>query len=197
MVIVDVSDPYHPSIISRLDYVPPFNGGGLGAAHTSAPIVVDPVKYPTLLVQTDEIFNCPPGFGRIIDISNLANPTILSNYRLPFIDDNFDYDTGQFVCPPGQQTSHLPWFDYRSPGLLYQAWYDQGVRVWDLSNPFLPREIGCYLSPPYGGGGSVGRHTREVYQDSATGLIYVTDGNGGGLTVLRWKGPIPKPPIPV
>ena len=197
LVVVDVSDPSQPSIISRLDYVPPFNGGGLGAAHTSAPVIADPDKDPTLIVQTDEIFNCPPGFGRIIDISTLANPMVISNYRLPFIDDNFDFGTGQFVCRAGQESIHLPWLDFRSPSLLYQAWYDQGVRVWDLSNPFLPREIGYYLSPPYGGGGNVGRHTREVFQDRDTGLVYTTDGNGGGLTVLRWTGPIPEhPPIP-
>jgi hypothetical protein len=197
MVIVDVSDPHSPFIISRLDYVPPFNGGGLGAAHTSAPVVADPNKHPTLVVHTDEIFDCPPGFGRIIDISDLSNPQVISSYRLPFIDDNFDFDTGKFVCPGGQQSIHLPWFDFRSPSLFYQAWYDQGVRVWDLSNPFLPREVGYYLSPPYQAPGTMGRQTREVYQDQATGLIYVTDGNGGGLTVLRWTGPIPAhPPLP-
>jgi len=38
---------------------------------------------------------------------------------------------------------------------------------------------------------------REAYTDPATNLIYVTDGNGGGVTVLRYTGPIPnQPPIP-
>ncbi len=194
MVIVDVSDPHNPSIISRLDYVPPFNGGSLGAAHTAAPVVVDPNKYPTLVVLVDEIFDCPPGFGRIVDISDLSNPLFISNYRLPFVDDNYDFDTGKFVCPAGQQSIHLPWFDFRSPSLLYQDWYDQGVRVWDISNPFLPREVGYYLSPPYQAPGTVGRQQREVFQDPATGLIYATDGNGGGLTVLRWTGPVPAHP---
>ena len=35
------------------------------------------------------------------------------------------------------------------------------------------------------------------YPDWDSDLIYVTDGNGGGLTVLRYTGPLPtKPPIP-
>jgi hypothetical protein len=208
LVVVDVADRSSPRIIGRLDYVPPFNGGGLGAAHTSAPVVVDPNEHPSLVVHTDEIFDCPPGSGRVIDVSDLQNPQVvagdrpanlqaLSSYRLPHIDDAFDFDTGQFVCRPGQQSIHLPWFDFRSPSLVYQAWYDQGVRVWDISNPFLPREVGFYLSPKYASPGRVDRHTREVFQDPDTGLIYVTDGNGGGLTVLRWTGPIPlRPPIP-
>lgn len=208
LVVVDVTNRAAPTIIGRLDYVPPFNGGSLGAAHTSAPVVVNSSQHPSLVVHTDEIFTCPPGFGRIIDVSDLQNPQVvagdrpanlqvLSSFRIPHIDDVFDFDSGQFVCQPGQQSIHTPWFDLRSPSLFYQAWYDQGVRVWDISNPFLPREVGFYISPRYEGPGRVGRHTREVFQDPDTKLIYVTDGNGGGLTVLRWTGPIPpSPPIP-
>ena len=67
----------------------------------------------------------------------------------------------------------------------------------DISNPFLPREVGYYISPKYEGPDRIGRHSREVYQDPETGLIYMTDGNGGGVTVLKWKGKIPpNPPIP-
>ena len=80
---------------------------------------------------------------------------------------------------------------------MHVTWYDQGVRTWDISNPFLPREVGYYISPKYEGPDRIGRHSREVYQDPETGLIYMTDGNGGGVTVLKWKGKIPpNPPIP-
>jgi len=207
VVIVDVTDPANPAIISQLDYVPPFNGGSLGASHSFLPVVSDANSYPTLAVDTDEIFSCPAGFGRVVDISDLSNPQIISSYRIPGVQDRFDFKTGKFVCPAGSQTSHLPQFDIRSPSLLYNAWYTQGLRAFDLSNPFLPREIGYYVSPPYicgqfttscgGGPAPVYRHTREEWQDRSTGLIYVTDGSGGGLTVLKWTGPIPEnPPIP-
>ncbi len=195
-VVINVSNPYNPSIISRLDYVPPFNGGSLGAAHTFMPVVTAPDKNPTLAVLTDEIFTCPPGFGRIVDISNLDHPLFIASYRIPHIDDDYDREAGAFVCKDGQQSIHQPWQDDRSPGLFYQAWYDQGLRAWDISNPFLPREAGYYVSPKYEAPGEVGRHTRESYQDPATGLIYMSDGNGGGITVLRWTGPIPPAPLP-
>jgi len=119
----------------------------------------------------------------------------------------YNFTTGQFVCPPGSHSSHLMWQDFRSPSLTYQAWYTEGLRTVDYSNPFLPREVGYYFSPPYvcgeftsgcgGGPPPVYRHTREAFQDKATGLIYMSDGSGGGLTVLRWTGQIPRnPPIP-
>ena len=41
------------------------------------------------------------------------------------------------------------------------------------------------------------RHSREEFEDPTTGLVYMTDGNGGGLTVLRYTGPVPRnPPLP-
>jgi hypothetical protein len=67
----------------------------------------------------------------------------------------------------------------------------------DISNPFAPRFTGYFLSPRFAGPGKADRETREIFQDPDTNLLYVTDGNGGGLTVLRYTGPIPKnPPLP-
>jgi hypothetical protein len=92
-------------------------------------------------------------------------------------------------------------FDHRvkAGNLFYQAWYNQGLRAIDISNPFRPREVGYYISPDFSINvrGQKGRHTREPYPDWDSDLIYVTDGNGGGLTVLRYTAPLPaKPPIP-
>jgi len=92
-------------------------------------------------------------------------------------------------------------FDHRvkTGNLFYQAWYNQGLRAIDISNPFRPREVAYYISPDFSINvpGQKGRHTREPYPDWDSDLIYVTDGNGGGLTVLRYTGPLPtKPPIP-
>jgi hypothetical protein len=194
MVILDVTDRTNPKQILRYDWVPPYNGGSLGAAHSVVPLLPNPAQQPTLAITTDENFSCPSGFGRVFDISNPTSPQILSTYRVPFTQDNYDFTTDTWICPSGQQTVHYPWFDFRSSSLLYQAWYSQGERVFDLTNPYEPKEIGYYLSPPYssGAGSSLNlRQTREEWQDPDTGLIYLTDGNGGGLTVLRWRGPVP------
>lgn len=196
MVIVDVSDRANPRIISRFEYVSPYHGGSLGATHTAAPVIADADKHPALVVVTDEIIACPPGFGRIVDISDLANPQLTATLRIPHVTDNFNYTTGQFQCPSNGGYIHHPWFDFRSPSLLYTAWIEQGLRAWDISNPFVPREVGYYLSPRYPGR-FPNRQVREVYQDPDSALLYMTDANSGGVTVLRWVGPIPRnPPVP-
>ena len=196
-VIIDIEDRTQPKVISRLDYVPPYNGGSLGAAHTFMPVVpMGHMGHPKIAVLTDEIFSCPPGFGRIVDISYLENPLFMTTYRLPHVDDNYNRATGKFECPEGQQSIHHVALDLQSTGLIHQSWYDQGLRAWDISNPYLPREIGYYVSPKYASFGRVDRHIREIWQDPATKLIYMSDGNGGGITVLRWTGPLPKDPLP-
>jgi hypothetical protein len=203
LIILDIADPTRPVVVGDYDYVPPFNGDPAmpaccPGAHTAAPVPVAGGGLPRLLVLTDEHFSCPPGFVRILDISNPKAIQVLSTIHIAGVDDQFDQATGKFVCPRGQQSSHLPYFDPRSHGsLVYQAWYDQGLRAFDISNPFSPKEVGYFISPDFSVPSQPGRHTREAYVDPRTNLIYVTDGNGGGITVLRYTGPMPsRPPIP-
>ena len=74
---------------------------------------------PRLLVLTDEHFSCPPGFVQILDISNPKAMQVLSTIHIAGVDDQYDHATGKFVCPPGQQSSHLPYFDPRGHGSLF------------------------------------------------------------------------------
>jgi hypothetical protein len=215
MLILDVKDRTAPKLLASYDYVPPFHGGFLGAAHTSMPVVTAANQHPDIVVHTDEIFDCPQGFGRILDVSDMKNPDVvkgerpanvvlLSTFRVPHVQDQFDHEKREFVCPqkggpPGtlSNTTHLPWQDLRSPSLVYVTWYDEGVRVLDISNPFAPTFVGHFLSPRFAAPNRLDRHTREIFQDPDTSLLYVTDGNGGGMTVLRYTGPLPeRRPIP-
>jgi hypothetical protein len=204
IIILDIADPTRPSEIGTLDYVPPYNGdpgvplGCCPGGHTAAPVPHAGKPLPNLLILTDEHFSCPPGFGQVVDISNPKAMMVLSTFQVEGISDRYDHATGKFICRAGQQSAHLPYFDPRGHGaLFYQAWYDQGLRAMDISNPFKPKEVGYFISPDFSIPQQVGRHTREAYVDPATNLIYVTDGNGGGVTVLRYTGPMPRnPPIP-
>jgi len=203
-IILDVSDPTKPSTIGVFDYSPPFNGdpgtppGCCPGAHTAAPVPHEGEALPRLMVMTDEHFSCPPGFVWILDISNPKAIQVLSTIHVAGVDDQYDHAAGKFVCPAGQQSAHLPYFDPRGHGsLFYQAWYDQGLRAFDISNPFSPKEVGYFISPDFSVPRQVGRHTREAYIDPKTNLIYVSDGNGGGVAVLRYTGPLPpRAPMP-
>ena len=207
ILLLDASDPKNLKQVGRYDYVPPYNGGSLGAAHTAA-FVPHTTPNATLLLTNDEIFACPAGLDRIVDVTDPAHMTVLSTIRIPEVDDKYDAASGKFVCPPGQQSAHQPYFPpYGNGSLVFQAWYGQGMRAWDISNPYQPKEVGRFISPQYlraptpntspYSDSALDRHTREVFVDPDTNLVYVTDGNGGGLTVLKYTGPIPeRAPIP-
>src|SRR5262245_42724418 len=64
MLILDVKERTAPKLLATYDYVPPFHGGFLGAAHTSMPVLMRANEHPDIVVHTDEIFDCPQGFGR-------------------------------------------------------------------------------------------------------------------------------------
>ena len=68
------------------------------------------------------------------------------------VSDVFDPQKKTFECDPNVRpsTTHLPWIDRRSPSLVYINWYDEGVRVMDISNPFAPVFTGYFLSPRFG-----------------------------------------------
>ena len=214
--IFDVADRTAPRLIGTYDYIPPWTGGMLGATHSSVPVLVRPGEQPDLLLIADENYNCPNGTGRVVDISDMRNPEVttrqrepnletIATFRLPALTDRTGAD-GKFICPGRNidtptvteaNTVHSPIQSLQSPSLFFVTWYNQGLRAIDISNPFAPNFVGYYLSPKYSAWGNDDRRTREVAQDPATGLIYITDGNGGGLTALRYTGPVPSaPPSP-
>src|SRR5262249_13863615 len=125
VIILDIADPTRPVVMGEYDYVPPFNGdpgtppGCCPGAHTAAPGPHDGRPWPSLLVLTDEHFSCPPGFVRILDISNPRMMHVLSTIHVAGVDDVYDAAAGKFVCPPGQQSAHLPYFEPRGHGSLF------------------------------------------------------------------------------
>ncbi len=149
VVILDITNPAKPvRVDGGYDYSPPFNGdpglpreGCCPGAHTFMP-AHHTGPLPTIAVLTDEHFNCPPGFGRILDVTYPKHITLLSTYHISGVDDQYDFDKMQFVCPEGsQESAHMAEFDHRVKGgnLFYQAWYNQGLRAIDISNPFRRR----------------------------------------------------------
>ena len=175
--VLDIKDRTAPKLLATYDYVPPYHGGFLGAAHSSLPIVRDPNEHPDIVVHTDEIFDCPQGFGRILDVSDLteyesgarrAASQRATPVYLPRRASAGQVRSGEkeFVCPgtpvPNRRSRTRRTcrcrITARSPGLLT----DEGIRVLDISNPSAPRFTGHFLSPRFAAPEREDRHTREI-----------------------------------
>ncbi len=191
LTIWDISDIYHPRLVGSRSVKPPDQG----ALHSAYPIK----GYP-LVATNDEWFRCPQGYVRIWNVGDEKNPIQISTFQLPI----------SKKCPepvPGlNQSAHViaepevfEWQDWPA-NLLFVSWFGQGLRVIDISDPYLPVEAGFFEPPIWPGAtemkGKPAAYGSDVTVDWKKRLIYLTDRadhGGGGLYILRWTGDGGKP----
>jgi hypothetical protein len=71
---------------------------------------------------------------------------------------------------------------FSSEELIFATWYNAGVRLYDVSDPYRPEEVAHFVppAPP----GQEAPQLNDLWVD-ADGLVYVTDRISGGLYVLE------------
>jgi hypothetical protein len=172
LVILDIADRSKPRLVSHLDL-----GSDSGATHTALPI-----PGRDILVVTDEqIANeCQGLFAqvRIVDISDEANPRLLSEFPRP--------DGADFCARGGRYGPHN--VHEMRPGSLvdantiYLTYFNAGLRVVDISDATQPREVAYFVPDAPPGRSSIQFNDVLV---GADGLVYVTDRYRGGLYILE------------
>ena len=177
IIILDISDMSQPQMISRLDYHPPMPG----FTHT-----VLPLFERELLIVTDEATRQDgqdwPKLAWVVNASEESNPVIVGSLPLPPVDE-FGQHGGRFGAHNIHENQPLP-TAFRSETLIFGAYFNGGVRVHDVSNPFHPEEVGYYIpsAPPGSGAGAI--QMNDVYVDENR-LIYAIDRISGGLYILE------------
>ena len=192
MVILDISDKSRPRMISHLDFSPPFSG-----IHTTAPFFGLRVpnfspgmgEVRNFLVVSEEAF----AFGcqeirrqlYLVDATEESNPLPVATFKVP--DGNFCRKGGRFGPHQFAETRDG---EIIGGSLVFIAYFNAGLRVLDISDPYHPRETGFYIPEPVGSNKSGGAgiiQTNDVDVDSR-GLIYITDRAGNGLHILEYTG---------
>ncbi len=175
VVILDISDVSNPSMISHINYAPPFPG----FTHT-----VVPLFNRDLMVVTQEAVRMNgedyPKLIWMMDIRDEAHPVIISTFPMG--------DTEDFFQRPGRFGAHNIYENqpgptcFHSDNLIYGTFFNGGVRVFDTSNPFQPKEVAYFVPELVEGAPSVG--INDVYVDE-NGIMYVVDRLKGGLYILE------------
>src|SRR4029450_2940073 len=136
---LDISDPASPKLIGQTPYRPE---DGYRGAHSGWFN-----EDETLFVQNDEAMRAVGNgsaaswtFQRVFDTSSLAQPRLLSTFGTESAVPGRD----KRVATDGVYSVHNAVLD---GDLEYAAWYSDGVRVVDLSDPGLPTE-GAWCGPP-------------------------------------------------
>jgi hypothetical protein len=207
LVIVDTSevqartpDPQMPEI-SRLDW-----------PYRSVPQVNIPVTFggSPFLVEVDEFAAdeegnydfegnaARVGAARIIDISNERAPKVASNIRLavnqPKYRDQIGGDPGASNPLQGYAAHYCGVPTQRNPGLVACSFIASGLRVFDISDPYEPREVAYFVAPPAPSPVVAERSnfamSKPVF-DVARETVWYSDGNSGlyavKLTNRAWR----------
>ncbi len=201
LVILDISDIANPKMIGQLNFGNVF--GGI-QAHDALPI---PGK-PLLFVHSEGTGggDSPTGplactgalyLEGMVDISDPAKPKLISTFPIPVPPSNEPYRDfcekgGRFGPHNTNLLQHLPDVE-KQADLIYLTYFNAGLRVFDIKDPRLPKEVGWFIPPtptkrygplPYD---KLVSQTEDVLVDTR-GNIYITD-KQWGLFVLRYTGP--------
>ncbi len=148
----DISDPTQPTLVWMIDTSPPGRG-----PHTVSPIVYDEVPNfmgdalpRTYALVVDEaggadIAPCPGGVrpkSYMYDITHETNPFPVSTWQVP-VDDNCDKG-GRFGPHQSAETVNGSINRFEDK-IAWIAYFNAGVRVLDLSDPYNLREIAYYV----------------------------------------------------
>lgn len=176
---------------------PDFGDGSTAAAHATEHVIHENGRQ--YIVSTDESgaglnggFNqiCRQRtFGRLIDISDEANPRVVSTFK-PDVNKPENCERIMAEQINGGMLHYIGFDDRYNMRLVFYAAANQGIRVVDFRDPEHPREIAYYKAPSVAttdaGENDFTRPDPRIDNDSC--LIY-TGWNQGGLRVLELTSP--------
>lgn len=183
LTLLDVSCPGQPTLISHRNWSPPFGGG----THTALPL-----PDRNLLVVLDEavLDNQQDGEKLIwlFDIREPTNPVSIATFPQP---NDSDYLAKGAHFGPHNLHENRPG-SFISSTLIFATYQNAGVRAYDISDPYHPRETGALVpaAPERMIDTRPGRprviQSCDVFVDAA-GIIYSTDYNAG-LSIIEYRG---------
>ena len=214
VVVLDVHDQHRPRLVGHLPLCPPF-ASYYGGAKTHT---VLPLPGRDLVVATNEgerymwFSDAQPGndgkrIGKMaqalnnlhmIDVSDPTRPTLIAEFPYPEVPETFPYKNYQQLglgvnATFGPHNIHepmdgKPYLEQRGDR-LYCCYFHAGLRVYDVSDEFVPKEIAYFIPPnptrPSNLPGPSLACTEDLCVDDRGNIFIVT--NNDGMYVLRMQ----------
>ena len=179
------------------------------------PIVIDGHKY---VLETDEFANftfgpelaisggyeedAPVGAARLINIDDPGNPFVVSNLRLAVHqlanrDGPQRNDPGTSSPVGGYAGHYCSTPRYRNPGIVACGFIGSGLRIFDMRDPYRPKEVGYFNRPtmpgerPSAPDGGAAAMSAPAY-DLQRRLVFYTDSHKGLYAVRLAKRIVPR-----
>jgi hypothetical protein len=174
--ILDISDKSNPTIVSNWSPHNPYPG----FTHT-----VMPLFDRGLIVVTDECIKDDgadwPKLTWVLDARNEENLVPISTLPLPPVEE-YTSKGGRF----GSHNLHenRPGPSFHSEEIIVGAFFNAGIRVYDLKNPYQPECVAYFIPPGPENSRVPTIQMNEVYVDE-NGIVYCGDRWAGGLYILE------------
>lgn len=173
---------------SRIDVHPPYSSLPTGI-HSAVFVPNRPAKVrgndsnrPAYVWLSDENFGCPLMHARMVSVEVETTPVMIGAFAVP--DNQLEECLDQANTEPNGTIRRRVFQQNHNPtvfaNIVFNGWYGHGIRAIDISNPYMPREVGHAITLPHG--------TARTYPVFKDGLIYWADSDTG-LHVGRYTGP--------
>jgi hypothetical protein len=149
-----------------------------------------------LALISDEIYGCPWGWARVLDVADLMRPRVIAQMRVPPYNEpslcraSNSRDAALLASTANQTFSA---HDLTATcDLMLASWYGSGLQAFSLAKPRRPRRTAAFIPTPLSTVQAEDPLLLGVEMHShptiSGGLIYVVDIRSG-LFVLRYRGP--------
>ncbi len=175
--ILDIADKAHPKAVGHWNPHPPFPG----FSHTAMPLF----DRELLVVSDESVRNNAgdwPKLTWLLDMRREDNLVPVSIMPLP--DPEGQKHGGRFGAHNLHENRPGPAF--RSSTLIFGTYFNGGVRVHDISNPFQPKEVAYFVPDAPKGSPAGAVQINDVYVDENE-IVYAVDRFTGGLYVIEME----------
>ena len=153
MYCMDLTDIKHPKPYGHVQYE--FDTFGTIPFHTCYPVIAD-AAHPKLMnkiVAVHEALeaDCRENYHTpyVVDVKDPKNPKIIGLFPRPTAPPDAPYT--DFCFARGRFGSHNTqcWLapGTSNPAIMVIAWFNAGVRVFDISDPTAPKEVAWFVPP--------------------------------------------------
>ena len=177
MFIMDISDKANPKPISHWTNSPPYTG----FMHT-----VLPLFERNLLIVTDKSTENNakdwPKLVWILDNRDETHPVPIATCPMPPV-DAYKGRGGRFGAHNIFENKPVP-TAWKSDQILLGTFFNGGLRAYDISNAYQPKEVAAFVPPAPKGTPAGAVQLNDVYVDERQ-IVYTVDRFTGGLYVLE------------
>ncbi len=154
LVVLDTSEVAERRTDAQIRRISSFNWGppeNFGYTHSSHLVKIAGRDYVIAMDETmgdrggpdNHGVGAPWGWARIIDINDEEYPLQISTIKLEVCEEQYAEQTDPDGAIYGSH--YLGVDDPFDTSLVFFTWYSSGLRVWDVRDPYQPKEVGYYI----------------------------------------------------